>query len=137
VAKLLRWLVVTMGVACTAIGLYHIVFGIGSVPGEGSGNSLSGATVDSRERFYNAIFFGYGVVWLWAGRQSPIPAKGVRWLAGFMLLGGIGRIISVMWYGWPHWFQVVLTVIELGLPPLYFWLADADEKAATARAGRA
>jgi hypothetical protein len=135
-ARLLRWLVVAMGVACAFIGLYHVVLGIGSVPGEGSGHSLSGTTVDSRERFYNAIFFGYGLAWLWAASQSPIPAKAVRWLAGIMLLGGVGRVISIVWYGRPHWFQLALTVIELGLPPLYFWLAGAEEKAATVQAGR-
>ncbi|MFF5971260.1 DUF4345 family protein [Streptomyces sp. NPDC012769] len=32
-------------------------------------------------------------------------------------------------HGWPHWFQVVLTVLELVFPPVWFWLADADERA--------
>jgi Domain of unknown function (DUF4345) len=51
-------------------------------------------------------------------RQSPIPATIVRWLAGFMFLGGIGRILSLLQHGAPHWFQIPLTVIELILPPL-------------------
>jgi hypothetical protein len=51
------------------------------------------------------------------------------------LLGGLGRLLSLALHGWPQWFQVVLAVIELGLPPIYFWLADADERAfATAEA---
>jgi hypothetical protein len=129
VARLLKWLAITMGVACAAIGLYHVVLGIDSVPGAGAGDSLAGATVDSRERFYNAIFFGYGVAWIWVARQSPIPATAVRWLAGFMLLGGIGRIVSLIQHGAPHWFQIPLTVIELVLPPLYMSLAAADERA--------
>jgi len=132
-ARVLRWLAVAAGVACAAIGLYHIVLGIGSVPGEGSGSTPAGVTVDSRERFYNAIFFGYGVAWLWVARQSPIPATAVRWLAGILFLGGVGRVISIAWYGWPHGFQVVLTVVELVVPPVYFWLASADEKAARAQ----
>lgn len=77
-ARLLKWLALAMGIACAAIGLYHLVLGIASVPGEGS----TGATVDSRERFYNAIFLGYGLAWIWAARQSPIPSTAVRWLAG-------------------------------------------------------
>jgi hypothetical protein len=129
VARYLRWLVVIMGVACIAIGIMHFVLGIDSVPGEGS----AGATVDSRERYYGAIFFGYGLAWIWALRQTPIPANAVRWLAGIFLLGGIGRIVSLIQYGQPQWFQVVLTVVELALPPLYFWLADADEKAVARR----
>ncbi len=123
-ARLLRWLAVAMGIACVAIGLYHVVLGIGSVPGAGTADTLAGKTVDSRERFYNAIFFGYGVAWLWVARQRPIPATLVYWLAGFMFLGGIGRIVSMIQYGAPHWFQIPLTVIELVLPPVYVWLAS-------------
>lgn len=125
-ARLLKWLVLIMGIACAAIGAFHIVLGIDSVPGEGS----AGATVDSRERFYGAIFLGYGLAWIWAARQSPISSKVVRWLAGILLLGGVGRLLSLVIHGQPHWFQVVLTVVELVLPPLYFWLSTADERAA-------
>ncbi|MGW2230390.1 DUF4345 domain-containing protein [Streptomyces formicae] len=129
-ARLLKWLSMAMGVACVAIGLYHVVLGIGSVPGEES----AGATVDSRERFYNAIFLGFGLAWIWVARQSPIPSAVVRVLAGVFLLGGVGRLLSVAVHGWPHWFQVPLTVLEVGLPPLYFWLSTADERAAAAGA---
>ncbi|MFD8542864.1 DUF4345 domain-containing protein [Streptomyces sp. NPDC059649] len=123
--KLLRWLVWAMGIACVAIGAFHLVLGIASVPGEGA----AGPTVDSRERFYNAIFLGYGLAWIWAARQSPIPAKAVRALAGIFLLGGIGRLLSLVVHGPPQWFQIPLTVLELVLPPVYFWLAGAEERA--------
>jgi|SRR5437762_8068542 len=127
-ARLLKWLALAMGVACAGIGIYHVVLGIGSVPGDGGTDALTGATVDSRERFYNAIFFGYGMAWIWVARQSPVPASMVRWLAGFMFLGGIGRIVSLAQHGTPHWFQIPLTVIELILPPLYIWLATVNER---------
>ncbi|MFC5144607.1 DUF4345 domain-containing protein [Streptomyces aureoversilis] len=52
-----------------------------------------------------------------------------RWLAGVFLLGGVGRLLSLAVHGWPQWFQIVLAVIELGLPPVFFWLADAEERA--------
>jgi hypothetical protein len=45
------------------------------------------------------------------------------------LLGGVGRLLSLAVHGWPQWFQIVLAVIELALPPVFFWLADADERA--------
>ncbi len=108
-----------------AIGLLHFALGIDSVPGEGS----SGATVDSRERFYGAIFLGYGLAWLWAARQRPLPARVVRWLTGIFFLGGLGRLVSLLAHGQPHWFQVVLTVLELALPPVFLWLSPADERA--------
>ncbi|MER8188439.1 DUF4345 domain-containing protein [Kitasatospora sp. NPDC094015] len=124
-ARLLKWLLLIMGAVCAAIGVLHLALGIDSVPGEGS----AGATVDSRERYYGAIFLGYGLAWIWAARQSPIPARAVRRLAGICLLGGLGRILSIAIHGWPQWFQVVLTATELALPPLFLLLATADERA--------
>lgn len=67
---------------------------------------------------------------MWAARQRPVPASAVRWLAGIFLLGALGRVISLVLMGPPQWFQVVLTVIEIVLPPLFFWLAPADERSA-------
>jgi hypothetical protein len=113
-----------MGWACVAIGLYHVALGNAAIPGAGS----AGATVDSWGRFMGAGFAGYGLAWVWAVRQRPIPARTVRWLAGVFLLGGAGRLLSLAVHGWPHWFQIALAVLELGLPPVFFWLADAEER---------
>ncbi|WP_063021173.1 DUF4345 domain-containing protein [Nocardia niwae] len=120
----LRGLSMVMGVACVAIGILHMALGVDSVPDMGS----AGVTADSQSRFFGAIFVGYGLAWIWAVRQSPIPAAAVRLLAGVFLLGAVARFISVAVHGWPHWFQIVLTAVELVLPPVYFWLADTDEK---------
>ncbi|WP_312866302.1 DUF4345 domain-containing protein [Streptomyces boluensis] len=121
----LKGLSLLMGYACVAIGLFHVVLGVASVPGAES----AGATVDSRERFYNAIFLGFGLAWIWVARQSPIPASMVRWLSAVFLLGGVGRLFSIAVHGMPHWWQLPLTALELVLPPVYFWLATADERA--------
>lgn len=123
-ATTLRWLAWAMGVSCLLIGIYHVVLGISSVPGE----ELAGATVDSRERFYNAIFAGYGAAWIWVARQTPVPAPAVRWLAGVFALAAVGRLLSLAVHGPPHWFQLPLTALEVVLPPVFFWLATADER---------
>ncbi|SER68764.1 protein of unknown function [Lentzea xinjiangensis] len=123
-AKTLRALAWTMGVACVLIGAYHVVLGVASVPGAED----AGATVDSRERFYNAIFLGYGLAWIWAARQRPVPATAVRWLAGVFALSAAGRVLSLAVHGQPHWFQLPLIALEVVLPPVFFWLAAADEK---------
>ncbi|RLU92149.1 hypothetical protein CTZ27_20020 [Streptomyces griseocarneus] len=124
-ARSLRALALLMGWACVAIGMEHVLVGNAAIPGESS----AGATIDSWGRFMGAIFVGYGLAWLWAARQRPIPAQAVRWLTGVFLLGGAGRVISFAVHGRPHWFQIVLAAIELGLPPVLFWLADAEERA--------
>lgn len=128
-ARTLRILAYVMGVACVAIGVLHFTLGIDSVPGEGD----AGATVDSRERFYGAIFAGYGLAWVWTARQVPVPATAVRWLAAVFLAGALGRLLSMLVHGQPQWFQVVLAVVEVALPPVFFWFADADELRARGR----
>ncbi|MEU9041013.1 MULTISPECIES: DUF4345 domain-containing protein [unclassified Kitasatospora] len=130
-ARTLRVLAWMMGVADVAIGFFHLLLGNVAIPGA----AHAGPTVDSFGRFMGAIFAGYGVAWIWAARQTPVPARVVRWLAAVFLLGGLGRVLSIAADGWPHWFQVVLMVIELGLPAVYFWLADADERACSSASG--
>src|SRR5277367_4625023 len=119
------------GLSCIVIGIYHFALGTASVPGATDAN----ATVDSRERFYSAYFAGYGLAWLWAARKSPIRAAQVRLLAGVMLLSAIGRLISLVDKGRPHWFQEVLTAIEFVVPAVFFGISDTDEKAQLQLAG--
>jgi Domain of unknown function (DUF4345) len=123
--RYLRNLAAFTGLSCIAIGVYHFALGTASVPGATDAN----ATVDSRERFYSAYFAGYGFAWLRAARQSPIRAGEVRLLAGLMLLSGVGRLISLIHNGRPHWFQEVLTVIEFVVPAVFFGIAKTEEKA--------
>ncbi|MFF3601487.1 DUF4345 domain-containing protein [Kitasatospora indigofera] len=124
-ARTLRVLVRLMGWSCVVIGLFHLALGNAAIPGA----AHAGATIDSWGRFMGASFAGYGLAWLWAARQRPVPAAAVRLLAGVFLLGGLGRLLSLALDGPPQWFQLVLAALELGLPPLLFGLADADERA--------
>ncbi len=128
--RVLRRLAALTGLSCLAIGAYHFALGTASVPGARNAN----ATVDSRERFYSAYFAGYGFAWLRVARKSPIPAGDVRLLAGVMLLSAVGRLISLVRNGRPHWLQEVLTAIEFVVPAVFFGIADTEKKAAP-RAG--
>jgi Domain of unknown function (DUF4345) len=124
----LRNLAAFTGLSCVAIGIYHFALGTASVPGATDAN----ATVDSRERFYSVYFAGYGLAWLRAAFRSPIRAGDVRLLAGVMLLSGVGRLLSLVHNGRPHWFQEVLTAIEFVVPAVFFGIADDDEDRAKA-----
>jgi hypothetical protein len=45
-----------------------------------------------------------------------------------MLISAIGRLISLVHNGRPHWFQEVLTAIEFIVPAAFFGIAEADQK---------
>ncbi|WP_347133550.1 DUF4345 domain-containing protein [Mycobacterium sp. DL] len=124
-----------MGVTLVAIGIYHLVGGMWSVPGAGAIEGEARATVDSRERFYAAIFIGYGLAYIWAARQPSIPLTAVNWLAAVFLLGGLGRVLSVGVYGWPHWFQIPLLTLELVIPLVFFALTAAERRSHTTAHG--
>jgi Domain of unknown function (DUF4345) len=128
----LRNLAGLTGLFCIVIGVYHFALGTASVPGAADAN----ATVDSRERFYSAYFAGYGFAWLGAARKHPIRAGDVRLLAGLMLFSAVGRLISLVHNGRPHWFQEVLTAIEFVVPAVFFGIAGSDEKAQLGSAGQ-
>lgn len=123
-SRRLRNLAALTGLSCLAIGAYHLALGTASVPGATDAN----ATVDSRERFYSAYFAGYGFAWLRAARRSPVRPGDVRLLAGVMLLSAVGRLISLIRNGRPHWFQQVLAAIEFILPAVFFVITEKNEK---------
>src|SRR6201989_545910 len=108
----LRSLAGFTGLSCIAIGVYHFALGTASVPGAADAN----ATVDSRERFYSAYFAGYGLARLRVARRHPIHHAETRALAGLMLVSAVGRVISLVRNGRPHWFQEVLTAVEFVVP---------------------
>ncbi|MFC8526777.1 DUF4345 domain-containing protein [Nocardia sp. NPDC057227] len=123
-SSVLRWLALVMGVVCTLIGLSHVAFGEAVFPDMGA----PGATADSQARFFGAVFAGYGLAWILAARRTPIPATAIRLLAGVMLLGAVGRFLSIAVHGLPHPFALALTALEVLLPLVFLALADADEK---------
>ncbi|MFC8047745.1 DUF4345 domain-containing protein [Nocardia sp. NPDC057353] len=123
-SSVLRWSALVTGVVCTLIGLAHVAFGEAIFPDMGA----PGATADSQARFFGAVFAGYGLAWILVARRTPISATAVRILAGIMLLGAVGRFLSIAVHGLPHPFALVLTALEVLLPLAFLALADADER---------
>ena len=97
---------------------------------------LAFAGIELRRCLLDPVYFaGYGLAWLGAARRSPIRAGEVRLLAGVMLVSAVGRVISLVHNGRPHWFQEVLTAVEFIVPAAFFGIANADE-AQTIQKGR-
>lgn len=107
------------GVLCIGIGLAHVFIGPDvAVPAGGNPTP----TAESEDRFYGAIFVGYGIAWIWASLQDPLPAKLFVFLSAIMLLGGVGRVLAVAADGRPHQFFIGLAVVEYVFPVLVFFL---------------
>lgn len=111
-------LIATFGIVCALIALAHIALGPSAIPGSVPVN----ATMDSEDRFYAALFLGFGVGLFWCSRDI-IKRRG---LLGALLLtfflGGVARLISMVVVGLPATLFIALTVVELVLP-IALWLA--------------
>ena len=70
-------------------------------------------------------------------RTSVVNGRGVRNLAALTGLScmAIGRLISLVRNGRPHWFQEALTAAEFVVPAVFFGITGNNAKAAL-RAGR-
>ena len=124
----LRLLLALFGAVCAVIAIAHLAIGPRAIPG----GVVTNATMDSEDRFYATLFLGFGIAVIWASRDLD-ARRGV--LAALLLTfftGGIARLVSWAAAGPPTPLFVILTVLELALPPLFWlWLRVS----ATGRAG--
>jgi hypothetical protein len=67
----LKAILIVGGIAAVLIGVAHIALGSASIPGSLPVN----ATMDSEDRFYAAIFLGFGVSILWCADRSSTEAE--------------------------------------------------------------
>jgi Domain of unknown function (DUF4345) len=120
----LRIILLVGGIAAVLIALLHIVFGSASIPGSVPVN----ATMDSEDRFYAAIFLGFGAAILWCAQSIEQRGKVIRFLIAIFFLGGCARVISMIFVGPPnHLFQALMAV-ELLLPPVVWSLLNRVER---------
>ena len=74
--------------------------------------------MDSEDRFYAALFLGFGAALVWVSRDLGRRGMVFFALLGVFFLGGIARIISCFAVGPPIPMFVFLGSLELILPPL-------------------
>lgn len=122
---LLRLVVTIFGLVCCAIALAHIVLGPSAIPDSVPVN----ATMDSEDRFYATLFLGFGAALIWAARD--LSARGGLFGALLLIffLAGLARIVSMLMVGLPHPLFIILTGVELVLPPLLWWWHLATSEA--------
>jgi hypothetical protein len=88
----LRIILLVGGVTAVLIALGHIAFGTAWIPGAGPVN----ATLDSEDRFYAAMFLGFGAALLWCAQSIEQRGNVIRFLLAIFFLGGCARVISVI-----------------------------------------
>lgn len=92
------------------------------------------ASLDSHFRYLSGIFLGVGIAFAYA--VAGIRARGRLFgmLAGFVVLGGLGRLLSAAERGLPSGANLFGLGMELGVVPLLFlWQRQLARRAAAGR----
>lgn len=111
----LRWYLSIFGVICGLIALAHIFIGPGTIIGANTPN----ATLDGDIRFSMVLFLGYGIVCVWAARDLDRHAGVIHLLMLLFFVGGLVRLLTVVYVGWPDWFYTAMIVVEIVMPLVY------------------
>ncbi|MCX4094036.1 DUF4345 domain-containing protein [Nocardia sp. alder85J] len=111
----LRWYLIIFGVVCVLIALAHIVVGPSTIIGA----TAPDATVDGDLRFSMVLFLAYGVTCVWAARDVDGRAGVVHLLMVLFFAGGLVRLLTVAYVGWPHWFYIAMIAVEIVTPLVY------------------
>jgi hypothetical protein len=108
---------------CIVPGLTHLLFGAGGDWLIGLAPGRVDPSLDSQNRFYGAIFVGYGAALWWAAAEARRHYQLIRLLLAAMALGAVGRGLAWLAHGAPTPQVLILLAIECLIPPaLWFWL---------------
>lgn len=129
---MLKILLKTTGAAMVLAGLSHVVMGpaadvlLGAKIPEAI---VTEPSLDSQNRFYGASFTLSGVLMWIAASDLARHRLILRLVLIWFFIGGLARLVSLSLRGWPSDMIVVLTLLELVLPPLLWWLAKRGDSA--------
>lgn len=80
--------------------------------------------LDSNLRFLNGAWLGLGLTVIWLIPRIETQTVLFRVLWGMIFLGGVGRLFSMLFLGWPPIPFVAFTVLEIvGAPIFVAWQA--------------
>jgi len=105
---------VVVAVVVIGISLAHFAIGPEAIIGGADANP----TTDGEDRFYAGLFLCYGVALMWCARDVQRKRVYINLLAAAFFVGGIGRLLALIFVGAPHPFFVAMLVVELVLPPV-------------------
>lgn len=80
--------------------------------------------LDSNLQFFSGVWLGLGCAVLWLVPRVETQAVLYRVLWGMIFLGGVGRLLSVVFAGWPPVPFIAFTALEIiGAPLFIYWQA--------------
>jgi Domain of unknown function (DUF4345) len=78
--------------------------------------------LDSNLRFFGGVWFGLGVVLLWMLPRLRTETTLFRAFSLTIFIGGIGRLLAMVFVGWPPVPFIAFTALEIiGMPLLVWW----------------
>jgi Domain of unknown function (DUF4345) len=117
-----RWLQIATGL----LGVIPVVTGIITMFGLGdpiyaAAKIPANALLDSNLRFFGGVWSGLGLAlyWLIPGIDRQTVLFRVLW--GMIFLGGIGRLLSMMFLGAPPLPFIGFTALEIIGAPFFIW----------------
>lgn len=125
-----RWAVRALALIALLTGAGDVIVGlsgqqmIGAALEEGYGDPL----LNSQIRYLGAVWFGFGLLLWYCLGDLPRHATLLRGALLIVFLGGLGRVASVVQFGFPpsefgRSFVIGATAIEIvGMPLLLLWM---------------
>jgi Domain of unknown function (DUF4345) len=111
--RLLQICVVIGGAVPVSAGLWSVLFGSSSIAGDGLGVSM-----DSHFRYLSGLLLAIGLgFWSTVPRIETRTAR-FRLLTALVIVGGLGRVVSLLVVGAPSYGMLAALVMELGVTPL-------------------
>jgi Domain of unknown function (DUF4345) len=119
----------TLQIATAVLGLIPVVTGVISMMGVtdpiyASANVPRDALLDSNLRFFGGLWLALGLALLWLIPRIDTPTGTIvfRMLWGMIFVGGVGRLLSMLFIGMPPLPFVAFTLLEIvGAPLFILW----------------
>jgi hypothetical protein len=96
------------------------MFGLGD-PIYASAGIPANALLDSNLRFFGGVWLGLGIALYWLIPNIEKQTVLFRVLWGMIFLGGIGRLLSMIFLGLPPLPFIAFTALEIVGAPFFIW----------------
>lgn len=121
----LKYILYTIFVVALITGLNILIGGALAVPGATIGVQPQ---IDNELRFFSMFWVAYGGFCFWVARSVRDRNHFIPFIALVFLLGGIGRLFSLLTIGSPGRFLIGAMVLEFVLPVVIYAIYKKQSK---------